>query len=226
MPKKITSKHRVHTRYFSRAGRRLPGVTTVTGKQLGWNTDVLGRWNNRMGLQGVDTTKYVDDKAQIGTLGHLFITDFLQEQDTDTSDYSQNQIVDAKKSFNKFMTWYEKHTCKVIFVEKPMVSERYLYGGTLDIFWEVDGYLELTDLKTGSGVYDEMIVQVAAYYQLLLEHGYKVQKARILNVPRSDTEAFLDPEITSMIGLGWSIFRRARENHADYNALKRARGYS
>ena len=215
MTKRIHEKHKAHTIYKNRAGKRIPGVTTITGTQLGWNGRVLMNWANRMGLQGVDTLKYVDDKAKIGTLSHLLITDWMQKIETDTSDYSKNQIDEAHESVDNFFQWEKENKIEPILIEEELVSELYQYGGKLDIYGRLHDKFGLTDLKTGSGVYPEMIVQVGgAYANLLREHGYAVDFVRILNIPRSTTEGFADklipPEVCRS---AFQVFINCRKNH-------------
>lgn len=219
-------KYKAHTRYFNKAGKRLPGVTTITGKQLGWNTDTLGRWHNRMGLEGIDTQKYVDDKAKIGSLGHELVVAWLRKVEAELADYTPNQVKEAEISLGKYVEWAEKHKVEPILIEEPMVSEKYQYGGTLDFYGKVDGLHELNDLKTGSGIYDEHLVQVSAYAQLLIEAGHRVDRVRIINIPRTKEEPFLDPDVTALMKTCFKIFVRARNNHTDYNYLKRMRGRS
>jgi len=190
-------KYKAHTIYRNKAGKRVPGVTTITG-ELGWNTRQLVNWANRIGLEGVDANKYRDDKADIGTLGHLMITNMLQGKKTNTDDYSKNQIAAAKNSLQSFDAWAKDKDIKPVLIEKQLVSEVYQYGGTCDIFAIVDGEYQLIDLKTGKGVYDEHLVQVAGGYDILLaEHQHTTEKIRILNIPRSKGERFLDEEITN-----------------------------
>lgn len=219
-------KYKAHTRYFNKAGKRLPGVTTITGAQLGWNTDILGRWNNRMGLEGIDTKKYVDDKAKIGSLAHALVVGWLQKKDVDTADYTPNQVKEANISLSKYIEWASKKELEPIYIETPLISEKHQYGGTLDFYGKVDGKYELNDLKTGSGVYDEHLVQVSAYAQLIVEHGHRLDVVKIINIPRSKDEPFLDPDVTSLMKVCLRIFIRARHNHTDYNELKRKRGRS
>jgi len=221
MPKRVHDKHREHTPYFNAAGKRVPGVTTIIGREIGWKTDRLKNWANRMGLQGIDTTKYTDDKAKIGTLAHAYCTDFLLRKKTNEDDYSKSQIVEARRSFQGFLKWVRLHKVRPLLIEGKLVSEDFQYGGTCDIYAEVDGFRELDDLKTGSGVFIDMIVQVAAYAHSLEENGYPVDRVRIINIPRSEDESFIDPEVTSMIPLGWKIFQRARYNYADHNELEK-----
>jgi len=196
MPKRVHEKHKAHTVYKNAAGVRLPGVTTITA-MLGWGQRTLINWANRMGLQGIDTTKFVDDKAAIGTLAHLLITDKLQGIDTDTKDYSASQIEEAYESVDNFNHWISERDFKPVLIEAELVSELYQYGGRIDIYGSDNGKFGIIDLKTGSGVYPEMIVQVGGgYANLLRENGYLVEFVRILNIPRSKTEGFIDKLIS------------------------------
>ena len=205
MPSK---KHKAHIIYKTADGKRVPGVTTITG-ELGWSGRVLINWANRMGLQGIDTTKYVDDKADIGTLAHAMVTDYLQGKKTDTDDYSKNQIAAAENSALSFFEWVKGKKIKPMLIEQPLVSEAYLYGGKPDIFAKVDGVQGLIDIKTGSGIYPEMIIQVGGgYRQLLVENGYEVESIRILNIPRTGDESFVEKKISHKHCItAWMIFK-------------------
>jgi hypothetical protein len=193
----IMSKYKAHIRYKNSEDRVVPGVTTITG-ELGWSREALCRWNNRKGLEGVDTKKYVDDKADIGTLAHALITDRLQGKKTNTDDYSKNQIKAANESVKSFDAWVADKVIEPILIETPLVSEVYQYGGTMDIYARVNGVPTLVDLKTGKGVYDEHLVQVGGGYSLLLqEHGQDISRLIILNIPRTKGEKFQEEEIVN-----------------------------
>ena len=210
----MSDKVKAHTRYQLKDGTIVPGVTTVTGSQLGWNKQVLINWANRMGLQGIDSNKYKDDKAVIGTLGHSLATDSLLGIQTDTSDYSANQIEAAENSVLSFYEWAKGKEIRPILVEIPLVSEEYKFGGTPDIYGEINGTLELVDLKTGSGIYHEMIVQVSAYEKLLEEAGYRVDAVRILNIPRTEDEAFMERGLgKQQREVAWEIFTNCLRNY-------------
>jgi hypothetical protein len=208
------NKHKAHTRYRLENGLIVPGVTTITGVGLGWNTQVLIRWANKMGLAGVDTAKYVDDKAAIGTLAHAMVTDSLQGIETDTDDYSSNQIKSAENSALSFFEWANGRDIIPFLIEQPLVSEVYKFGGTPDIYARIDGKFELIDLKTGSGIYDEMTVQVTAYSHLLIENECPVDRVRILNIPRTEDEAFIEKLISrEQQVVAWKIFLNCLENY-------------
>jgi predicted RecB family nuclease len=208
----MTDKFKAHIQYKLQDGKtRVPGVTTITG-ELGWNTRVLVNWANRIGLEGIEAAKYTDDKADIGTLAHRFVTDTLQGKKTNTDDYSKNQIAQAENSVLSFHSWYKEHKLEPILIEKPLVSEIYRFGGTADIYGTVDGIPTLIDLKTGKGIYDEYLIQTGGYSVLLKEHGHPVEKIIILNIPRAASEKF-KVEDSANIAICEKIFLNCLANY-------------
>lgn len=200
------SKVRAHQIYRLSSGEIVPGVTTALGVL---SKPALIPWANKLGLQGIDVQKYVDDKADIGTLAHQMVVDYLLKQKTETADYSKNQIDAAENSLLSFLEWEKGHKIKeVIFVEKQLVSEAQRFGGTEDIYCRMeDGKKELIDLKTGKGIYEEHGFQVSALKILLEENGFPVDRGRVINIPRSENEAFMEKVLSeSELALGWEIF--------------------
>jgi len=214
---KPTRKTRVHTRYYSQDGTRLPGCTTITGVL---NKPALVKWANNLGLNGVDVTKYVDDKAEIGTCAHYLIESHVKGEDPDLSDYSQNVIDKAENGYLKFLEWLPADF-ELLGSELTLVSEQYRYGGTCDIYALVNGKRALVDIKTsGSGIYPDMKHQVAGgYRQLLVENGYPVEEVWILRVGRDEREGF-DAVRVDNWREHWEVFRFCREL---YDALKVAK---
>lgn len=186
---KTTGRVRAHTRYKTRDGKIVPGVTTIIGVL---NKPALVRWANQLGLQGIDSTKFVDEKASIGTLAHEMVMQHFAGtlDDMDFSDYTQNQIDLAENSLISFFEWESKHTVEPILVEHDMVSESMLYGGCCDLYCRLDGEPVLVDIKTGKAIYKEMGIQLAAYKNLLEEAGYKVSSSYILRIGRDEDEGF------------------------------------
>jgi len=212
-------KTKAHIQYRNKDNVRVPGVTTITG-ELGWSKRTLINWANRMGIEGIDTNKYVDDKANIGTLAHLMITNQLQGIKTNTDDFSKNQINAALNSVKSFDAWAKDHKIEPIFIEKPLVSNLLNFGGTADIYGNVDGRLELIDLKTGSGIYDEHYIQVGGGYWILLnENGHELTQARILNIPRANSERF-DEKIVPQVEACKKIFLNCLENYKLHKDIK------
>lgn len=177
----------VHQRYYNAAGKRLPGVTTITGVL---DKPALKAWANRIGLEGIDMQSYVDKRAEMGTCAHDMIEAYLNNQEIDKHEWAPAIIDQAENSYLSFLAGIKDHDYKVIATEQQMVSETMQLGGTCDIIWEWDGILTLTDLKTGKGIYPEMYCQAIAYAEISKENGYPIEQVSILNVPRAEDEEF------------------------------------
>lgn len=193
-------KSKAHQRYkLADGGEIVPSVTTITG-QL--NKPALIVWANKLGLQGIDSSKFRDDKADIGSLAHEMILAHLSKREPETEDYSKNQIDAAENSFLSYLEWEKQHKITPILTEHQAVSEEYKYGGTFDFYGSIDDTLEVVDFKTGSGIYDEMWLQVAAYGQLI---KLPVKRYRILNIPRTEDESFKE-EVKTDLSLHFEAF--------------------
>jgi len=209
-------KAKAHIRYTLRDGTRVPGTTTITG-QL--NKPALVKWANKMGLQGIDSTKYRDAAANVGTLAHYMVECELAGQEADLADYSPNEVDKAKKALVKWHDYRKQHKLEPILLEEPMVSETYRYGGTIDYFGGRDSISALIDFKTGKDIYPEHLYQAAAYRQLLIEAGYDVDDGYILRIGRDETEGFEEKQIKNWDAL-WNVFWLLRQL---YDALKEAK---
>tara|TARA_Y100000310_G_scaffold305644_1_gene346035 strand:- start:221 stop:859 length:639 start_codon:yes stop_codon:yes gene_type:complete len=178
---------KAHTRYYSKEGDGLPGVTTILNIL---NKPALVKWANNLGLQGIDSTKYRDKLANIGTITHLMILGYLAKSGLDLSEFSQQDISTAENCMLSFYEWEKSHVLLPIILETPLSSDIYGYGGTPDFIGEINGRLELMDFKTGTGIYNESLYQLAAYRQLAKEQGHNVEHARILRIGRDANEGF------------------------------------
>ena len=210
-------KSRAHTRYRLADGTQVPGVTTITGLLDDGKSERLARWANNLGLQGIDSTRYRDAAADVGTCAHRLIQAHWQGEDYNAvrrelaQEYGEQTLSLAENAAISYFEWEKEHTVQATFCERRMVSERYRYGGTCDFYGLVDGKRTLLDLKTGSGIWPEHIIQVAAYRQMLREHGERVERVIILNIPRKESESF-DAKWPSakQLDAAWRIFRHLR----------------
>lgn len=193
MKDKIKGISRAHTVYKTADGKRVPGATTVTGLL---NKPHLIRWANNLGLEGIDSSKYTDEAAAVGTLAHALIQAHLQGDKVNTDLFSPIQVDLAENAVLSFYEWASRHKIEPIICEIPMVSEKRRYGGTVDCYCMLDGKPTLLDFKTGKAIYDEYFVQTSAYKELLLEHGHPVDEIKILRVGRDETEGFEERSIT------------------------------
>jgi hypothetical protein len=189
----LKRKSKAHIRYKLADGTPIPGATTITGLL---NKPFLITWANRLGLEGIDSTKYRDEAAVIGTIAHEMIQMHLQGQEFDETPYTADQISLAQNACISFFEWEKNHRVEPILLEVPLVSEKHKFGGTIDCYCLLDGVPTLLDFKTGKAIYNDYFVQVAGAYKTLLEeHGHAVKECRILRVGRDETEGFEDRKI-------------------------------
>lgn len=184
-------KAKQHMVYTNAAGTRVPGTTTITGVI---DKPALVRWANQLGLQGVDSSKYVDELATIGTLAHYMVECWLMETEPNLGDFSPNQIASSKVCVDKFFEWVKTAGIShkdFSLSEQQLVSEKHQFGGTIDIAGMVNGKATLIDVKTCKGIYDEHKTQVAGGYHLLCEeNGFTPEQVFILRIGRSENEGF------------------------------------
>lgn len=194
-------------KYRNAAGDIIPSVTTALAELA---KPALVRWANKMGLQGIDTNKYVDALGDIGTLTHAFIISHLLDEILDVDEFTPEQVRLAQVSYKLYLDWEARNPVRCIIAEEPFVSEKYQFGGRPDLYAVCNKELVLADFKTNAiGIFPEMIYQVAAYWYLLIEAGYKVSKVVILRLGRGGNEG-AEEKILSKYELdnGLDIFLR------------------
>ena len=197
------SNYQAHIRYKNKDGILVPGVTTVLSVL---NKPALVKWANNLGLQGIDSTKYRDAMADIGTLAHYLIMCHLTAETPNTNEYSQEQIDKAENCCLSFYEWEKNHPLEPVLIEEPLVSEEFQFGGTVDCCAKCNGDLLLVDFKTGKGIYEsEMFPQLAAYRQLLKENNFPVDNCRILRIGRGESEGF-EERVVKNTDPYWGIF--------------------
>lgn len=180
---------RAHTRYKLADGTRVPGATTVLGVLA---KPALIKWANDLGLDGIDSSRYVDALARIGTLAHQLIEQDLGGPAVVADEWTADEFDRAENALLSYRDWRRGHEIEPMLIEESLLSETMRYGGTVDCFASVDGVPTLLDFKTSKAIYEEHILQVAAYERLLREHGYTAANVRVLQVGRSPDEGFTE----------------------------------
>jgi hypothetical protein len=192
--KHAAKKARQHQVYTTKSGLKVPGVTTITGVMA---KPALVNWANRIGLEGIKVTEYVDELATIGTLAHYMIECFCKGVKPDLGNYSPNQVSLAENSFIKWMYWNDQVKFQPTHNELQLVSEKHLFGGTLDIIGKIDGRTVLVDIKTCKGIYGEHKTQVAGGYKILAdENEMNIDDVIITRVGRNEEESFEEVKVT------------------------------
>lgn len=202
---KVAAKRsKTHTRYYDKAGELLPGVTTALGIL---SKGALVPWANKLGLAGIEVSKYVDALAEIGTIAHAMILAHHKNEPFQTKNYPADLIDKAENCLISYFEWEKGHSVEPVLCEQAFISERLKYGGTIDLVAKIDGVLTLADYKSSKALYDEHVFQVAAYHQLLLENEINITAVRVLRVGREETEGFTDRPISPHeLKVGTEIF--------------------
>lgn len=158
--------------YYNAAGKRVPGTTTITGA-FG-DKGALIYSANKLGLEGKSIQdEWYGKAANIGTLAHdLFEQEILARHgetiDVDSSDYTDEEQDKALTAFGSAIEWLEQTRIKILWTEKPLVSEAFQFGGTPDACGvDTKDRTVILDWKSG-GVFGSALFQVAAY-KLIVE---------------------------------------------------------
>tara|TARA_X000001382_G_scaffold116995_1_gene96412 strand:+ start:26 stop:385 length:360 start_codon:yes stop_codon:yes gene_type:complete len=101
-----------------------------------------------------------------------------------------------------------KKSIKFLETEVSLVSEKYQFGGTFDAIAEINGKNYLIDFKTSKSIYQEYVIQLAAYRQLWQEHSdLKIHGGIILKLSK-DEVAFEEKKVLIKdLNKGWSLFK-------------------
>jgi hypothetical protein len=161
--------------YRLKGGVRVPGVTTVIGRfkdsggLLHWAFD-QGRAAERGEISALYDKR--DEAAEAGTLAHSLVEAYINGLPApDLAAYPVEIAKQAQQGFENYIHWQEDNRIKVIRQEEELVSEQYLFGGCPDAVGEDSrGRLAILDWKTSNGVYQDYLIQIAAYYHLWEEN--------------------------------------------------------
>lgn len=198
-----------HTIYKNELGKRLKSVTTIINGNLGWNKGNLLGWTRKHCLNGEDSLKLLKEAGTIGTLAHIMIEEFIKGGAVNLDGYSASEISQAKNSYYGFYEWFVDNNVTFLDTEMKLVSEEYQFGGTFDAICEVNGKLVICDWKTSTGVYDEFLIQLGAYRQLIQENlGYDIRGAILLRLDKEEKGVYEEHHYKIKdLNWGWKMFK-------------------
>jgi len=102
----------------------------------------------------------LQNSANWGTLTHQTVEKILKGEKVEI----HPKIL---PSIEAFLEWKYQHNLKVIdpqnHIERMIFDPDHLYAGRMDALVEIDGKLGILDIKTGTGIWDEYLLQTAAY---------------------------------------------------------------
>ena len=170
--------------YKNDGGKRLRSVTTIIGSELGWNKGALIGWYTKLAMSGQDPYVELQTAGRIGTLTHEMVEANIlanafgyMDHKIDLDKFSTSEKAQARIAYKSYCSWFDnsivngKKTIKFLETEVSLVSEKFQFGGTFDAIAEINGKNYLIDFKTSKSIYQEFVIQLAAYRQLWQEHS-------------------------------------------------------
>jgi len=188
-------------------GQRVPGTTTIISVL---NKPFLLSWANKIGLEGVEMSRYVDKLARVGSLAHYMVEMHIKQEHPDFNSYSPEEIGLAENSFISFLEWEHGKEITYLDSEMKLVSKQFCFGGTVDAYAEINGKKTLLDFKTGKNLYPENLIQLAAYRHLAIENGFPVDEVRVLRIGRDSSEGFEERKEADLF-VHWELFKLLRQ---------------
>ncbi len=176
--------------YKNAAGQKLPGTTTIIGRFK--ESGGLLHWAFKQGQSGAATLYEERDKAaEAGTMAHDMIESFILGTPQPIVTAAPEILAKASNAFQQFCEWQEQSKIEIIATERVYVSEKHQFGGTIDaIGKDMKGRIVLLDWKTSNAVYQDYLIQLAAYALLLEENQpeWKPEGFHLLRVAKESAD--------------------------------------
>jgi hypothetical protein len=154
--------------YTLKDGTPVPGVTSIISRFKDSGALIWWAWNE--GHEGRDYRVTRDAAANAGTIAHGMVDAAIRRHSyMPPADADAITIERAVGAFNNFQAWSAQTNLKPVETEQRLVSEKYAFGGTLDAML-IGGKLSLGDWKTSNRIYEDHLVQLAAYGILWAEN--------------------------------------------------------
>lgn len=212
-------------------GKFIPGVTSIL-KLL--DKPALVQWAANMACEHVRNKLLVERKGEYVPSREL--SDCLQEAKTahrrlatsganigtQVHKLAERALVDkrvsmptdpeVRKGAEAFMGWLHSAKPEPIDCERIVFSKHWYYAGTCDMYGRVDGKLCVLDFKTSSGLYLEMLLQIAAYAIALEEEtGERIDDGWIIRLDKKTGKC--QPYHIPILRRYRDAFLRVREAH-------------
>ena len=166
-------------------GERVPGTTTVIGRFK--DSGGLLYWafgQGKLAEQGKIQKLYdkAEEAADIGTQAHEAIERYFHGEEPIIDGMAKGAI----DAYQNAMKWLEQTKIEIVpeLQEVQLVSPTYKFGGTPDAIGRIGDELVLLDWKTSNSVYQDYLIQLAAYRHLV-EDGVRVDTGELLGIKLS-----------------------------------------
>lgn len=213
-----------HKKYYNSSGDTVSSVTTIISNNLGWNKQMLIAWSKKMALtEGRDSDEVTEQAANIGTITHYLIECKIKNLVPDISQYKKEDLIIARNGYLGFCDWEAfwkpseyKHN------ELELVSDKYNYGGTIDIIAAKDDQLHILDIKTSNHIHPEMVIQLAAYKNMYEEKfNTTIASCNIIKLAKDKQQFNYFPMTPEQVASGWEVFKGLLEVQRHKNILSK-----
>lgn len=197
-----------HQVYKNSKGEKLVSVTTVLNLI---NKPAIPAWANKLGFEGINYFEELQRTAKIGSLVHAICEFYTAKTPIEWDKYTKEEIKKACKISKRFFEFVSmQDEFKPILSEGAFASDKYGYGGCIDLICRLNGKITLLDYKTSGAIFEEMISQVSAYKHLAEEKGYKIEQVIILRFGREEADGYEYREIRKKeLKQGFKVFKAA-----------------
>jgi len=207
--------------YKNSKGERLSGVTTIISGNVGWNKQQLMYWAWKEGTEGRNYKDTSSRAADAGTIAHYLIECDIKGKDPDVSQYEQELVDKAETAYLNYLQWKQNVNFEVFEAEPHLVSEMWQYGATPDLIASINDKPSIFDWKSGNGVYEDYLMQLAAYKMaweevtgIPLTGGY-----HLLRISKED--AHFTHHYWDNLDRAWEAFIHALALHNMHKELKK-----
>lgn len=103
-------------------------------------------------------TDKLQEAATTGSKVHDWIEEYIRKKNPEMPE-EKNVLIGV----NAFLDWVKENRVNFTEAEEPVYSKKYGYCGTLDAVAIIKGKRYLVDYKTGTGLYNDVMLQTASY---------------------------------------------------------------
>jgi len=126
----------------------------------------------------------------IGSMAHDWLEGYVRAKLYGTREPDLPDYEPVLNSVTSYLEW-EKSAGDITYEssEKRVCSERYMYSGTVDLTFVLDGKRIVADFKTSKDIYPEYFIQCAAYARAIEEEsGVEVDEIAVIRIPKDGGE--------------------------------------
>ena len=166
--------------YYTYNGYNVPRVTKILDETI--NEGYLIKWANNLGFKQMDSTKVLNEAANVGTKTHNYIENYIQGETL--PQLFDRAVIKCTNSFKEWWCTLIAHYDVEILGEEQKLSCPW-YGGTYDLLLKVNNQKILVDFKTSNRVNFRYFLQLAAYrYLINLNMGFDLNGFLILRLSK------------------------------------------